>query len=150
MALSDANITGLYFLASAIIPAVIPVLILLINNRTARVAAEAARKEAADIAKAAVEAAAARDAEADRVRKEIASHIATVGSDLTQVKADAAKAAAQSDGIIEKVSALAEAAGIAKGTLAGQKAGEDTGKARAEEMRAVVTEAVNAAGKEPT
>src|SRR5665213_2142200 len=141
MALSDANITGLYFLASATIPAVIPVLILLINNRTARSAAEAARKEAALAAKAVADAATARDNVAAEQRGALVQSVAESHKIMTEVKV-------QTDGLIGRVADLAEAKGVAVGEASGQKTGEATGKARAEEVQAVVKEAVDAAGKD--
>ena len=148
MPLSDANITGLYLFAGAFVTAIAPVLILLINNRSARLAAVAARQEAADIAKAVADAATARDVEAARSRSEMTAHIATVSDNVALVKVSADRAAVQTDGIIEKVAALAEATGHAKGELSGQKTGEETGKQREQELQATVAEAVDTAGKD--
>jgi len=109
--LSDANIIGLYGLLGAVVPSLIPVVVILLSNRSAQRAREAISKSVSDMHKT-----------------------------VDEVKA-------QTDGVIEKISALAESAGVAKGNLAGQKTGEATGKARAEEVQAIVTEAVDAAAK---
>lgn len=141
MSLSDANILGLYQLAGIAIPSLVPVAILLISSRNARLAATAAREEAATIAKAAADAAEMRDREAVLSRAVLSKSVADVHGTVGEIKA-------QTDGMIEKVSALAEAAGVAKGTLAGQKTGEATGKKQAEDLQAAVVSAVDDANKE--
>jgi len=129
MALSEANITGIYFLAGTFVTVLGGIFPNYLSNRRTRRDAEA------------------RDKLAAISRQTITDHIATVSNDVAAVKIDAAKTAAQTDGMLEKVAALGEAVGVAKGTLAGQKTGEETGKQRAEEVAAVVAEAVDAAGK---
>ena len=135
MSLSDANILGIYQLAGIAIPSLVPVAILLISNRNARLALAEARREAAEAARAAADATAIRDRDAVLARAVLTKSVADVHTTVDEVKK-------QTDGVIERVSALAEAAGFAKGDLSGQKTGEETGKQRAQDVQAVVAEAV--------